>query len=70
MVRKSLLSKIVRVRKAEDFGAGLEKIIGDLVARHSLGFVLDEREPDDINLLDDSLCSLNLLFDRFNIKLT
>jgi VWFA-related protein len=39
--------QVVRVRKAEDFGAGLEKIIGDLVARYSLGFVLDEREPDD-----------------------
>jgi VWFA-related protein len=37
----------VRVRRAEDYGAALEQLIGDLSARYSLGFTLDEGEPDD-----------------------
>jgi hypothetical protein len=39
--------EVVHVHRPEDYGAGLEKIIGDLTSRYSLGFVLDEREPDD-----------------------
>lgn len=38
--------EVVRVRKPEDYGVGLEKIIGDLAARYTLGFEVDENEQD------------------------
>ena len=37
----------VRVNRTSDYGAGLEKIIGNLTARYSLGFALGEQEKDD-----------------------
>jgi len=37
----------VRVSRAKDYGAGLSKIVGNLTARYSLGFALDEAEKDD-----------------------
>ena len=37
----------VRVRKKKDYGSALEKLIGSLVARYSLGFTLGEDELDD-----------------------
>jgi VWFA-related protein len=37
----------VKVRRAQDFGTGLSKIIGNLTARYSLGFALAEDEKDD-----------------------
>jgi hypothetical protein len=37
----------VKVRRAQDFGNGLSKIIGNLTARYSLGFALAEDEKDD-----------------------
>ena len=39
--------EILRVRQSQDYGAALEKMIGDLSARYSLGFTLAEDEPDD-----------------------
>ncbi len=39
--------QVVRVRRPQDYGAGLERIIGGLAARYSLGFSLDEQEQDD-----------------------
>ena len=35
------------VKQAEDYGAALEKLIGDLAARYNLGFTLKESEQDD-----------------------
>src|SRR2546425_968279 len=35
------------VKQAEDYGAALEKLIGDLAARYNLGFTLKENEQDD-----------------------
>lgn len=37
----------VKVKRAQDFGYGLSKIIGNLTARYSLGFALAEDERDD-----------------------
>jgi len=37
----------VRVSRTSDYGAGLAKIIGNLTARYSLGFALNEQEKDD-----------------------
>ncbi len=37
----------VRVSRVSDYGAGLAKIVGNLTARYSLGFKLDESEKDD-----------------------
>ena len=37
----------VRVKKPEEFGAGLQQITGDLASRYSLGFTLGEDEHDD-----------------------
>lgn len=37
----------VKVRRVNDFGNGLSKIIGNLTARYSLGFALAESEKDD-----------------------
>ena len=37
----------VRVHKKKDYGAALEKLIGSLAARYSLGFTLDESDVDD-----------------------
>ncbi|MDX6557305.1 MAG: hypothetical protein QOF72_354 [Blastocatellia bacterium] len=37
----------VRVNRTSDYGAGLAKIIGNLTARYSLGFALDEQEKDN-----------------------
>lgn len=37
----------VKVSRPKDFAAGLSKIIGNLTARYSLGFVLAEDEKDD-----------------------
>ena len=37
----------VRVSRVKDYGAGLNKIIGNLTARYSLGFALAEQENDD-----------------------
>jgi VWFA-related protein len=39
--------QMVRVRRPQDYGAGLERIIGGLAARYSLGFSLEEQERDD-----------------------
>jgi VWFA-related protein len=39
--------EVVYVHKPDEYGAGLEKVLGNLTARYSLGFELDEREPDD-----------------------
>jgi len=35
------------VKQAEDYGAALEKLIGNLAARYNLGFTLKENEQDD-----------------------
>jgi VWFA-related protein len=37
----------LKVRRAQDFGSGLSRIIGNLTARYSLGFALAENEKDD-----------------------
>lgn len=37
----------VKVGRVKDYGAGLQKIIGNLTARYSLGFTLAEDEMDD-----------------------
>ena len=37
----------VRVEKPDDYGKGLERIVGNLAARYSLGFELSDSEPDD-----------------------
>lgn len=37
----------IRVNKPEDWRAALEKIMGDLSSRYTLGFELDPSEPDD-----------------------
>jgi len=37
----------VGVGRTSDYGAGLAKIIGNLTARYSLGFALNEQEKDD-----------------------
>src|SRR5688572_21137884 len=37
----------VKVGRVKDYGAGLARIIGNLTARYSLGFTLDENETDD-----------------------
>lgn len=39
--------EVVRVRRPEDYANGLNKIIGNLAARYSLGFTLGEDERDD-----------------------
>ncbi len=39
--------EVVRVHEPEDYGKGLEKVIGDLTSRYALGFALDEQDPDD-----------------------
>lgn len=39
--------ELVRVQKPDDYGKGLERIVGNLVARYSLGFELSDSEPDD-----------------------
>jgi hypothetical protein len=37
----------VRVRRKKDYGAALERLIGDLAARYSLGFTIGADEMDD-----------------------
>ena len=37
----------VKVGRAKDYGTGLQRIIGNLTARYSLGFALAESETDD-----------------------
>jgi VWFA-related protein len=37
----------VKVGRVKDYGAGLQRIIGNLTARYSLGFALAENEVDD-----------------------
>jgi hypothetical protein len=37
----------VKVSRAKDYGTGLSKIVGNLTARYSLGFALEEAEKDD-----------------------
>src|SRR6185436_9068673 len=37
----------VKVGRVKDYGAGLQRIIGNLTARYSLGFALAENELDD-----------------------
>jgi VWFA-related protein len=37
----------VKVGRAKDYGSGLQRIIGNLTARYSLGFTLAESETDD-----------------------
>ena len=37
----------VKVARVKDYGAGLQRIIGNLTARYSLGFTLAENENDD-----------------------
>jgi hypothetical protein len=37
----------VKVGRPKDYGAGLQRIIGNLTARYSLGFALAEEETDD-----------------------
>ncbi len=39
--------EVVKVRRPEELGTGLERITNDLAARYSLGFTLDENERDD-----------------------
>ena len=39
--------EVVRVRRPEDYANGLNKIVGNLAARYSLGFTLGENERDD-----------------------
>jgi hypothetical protein len=38
------------VKRTKDYAAGLSKIIGNLTARYSLGFSLEETEKDDGHL--------------------
>ena len=45
----------VRVSRTSDYGAGLAKIIGNLTARYSLGFALNEQEKDDGHMHELSL---------------
>jgi VWFA-related protein len=40
----------VKVGRVKDYGAGLQRIIGNLTARYSLGFALAEDEIDDGNV--------------------
>jgi VWFA-related protein len=40
----------VRVNRVSDYGSGLQKVIGNLTARYSLGFSLSEDEKDDGHL--------------------
>lgn len=35
------------VHNADDYGKALETILGNLASRYSLGFTIDEKEPDD-----------------------
>lgn len=37
----------VRVRKKKDYGAALERLIGNVAARYSIGFALEDGEADD-----------------------
>jgi VWFA-related protein len=37
----------VRVKRVSDYGSGLARVIGNLTARYSLGFSLQEEEKDD-----------------------
>jgi hypothetical protein len=37
----------VKVKRTKDYAAGLNKIIGNLTARYSLGFTLAEDEKDN-----------------------
>jgi hypothetical protein len=37
----------VKVNRLKDYATGLSRIIGNLTARYSLGFTLDENETDD-----------------------
>ena len=37
----------VRVNRASDYGSGLARVIGNLTARYSLGFSLEEQDKDD-----------------------
>ena len=37
----------VKVNRIKDYATGLSRIIGNLTARYSLGFTLDENETDD-----------------------
>ena len=39
--------QVMTVGRSDDLAAGMEKIITDLASRYSLGFSLDESEPDD-----------------------
>ncbi|MBA3712532.1 MAG: VWA domain-containing protein [Pyrinomonadaceae bacterium] len=39
--------EVVRVRRPEDYASGLDKIVGNLTGRYSLGFTLAETEQDD-----------------------
>jgi VWFA-related protein len=45
----------VRVSRTSDYGAGLAKIIGNLTARYSLGFALNEQQKDDGHMHELSL---------------
>jgi VWFA-related protein len=42
----------VKVSRAKDYGIGLSKIVGNLTARYSLGFALEEGEQDDGRMHD------------------
>jgi hypothetical protein len=37
----------IKVNRLKDYGAGLNKIFGNLTARYNLGFALEEAEQDD-----------------------
>lgn len=39
--------EVLRVRRPEDFGPAVERVVGGISARYSLGFTLDESERDD-----------------------
>lgn len=39
--------EVVSVRRPEDYASGLQKIVGNLTGRYSLGFTLAENEHDD-----------------------
>jgi len=39
--------EVVSVRRPEDYASGLQKIVGNLTGRYSLGFTLAETEHDD-----------------------
>jgi hypothetical protein len=39
--------QVLSVGDADDLAIGLESVIGDLAARYSLGFLLDDSESDD-----------------------